>query len=236
MPSTRQERPPAEQHALDGLVGASTAVISDVLGALGDVAGPLRGLAPVGQSAPKLLGTAVTVRYGPASRSRSFAEAPLLINDVIDEARPGDVLVLAGDGAALALWGDHMSARALRRGLAGALVDGMVRDAAGIAALDLPVFAAGRTPETCLGRLEVVGRQEPVRCCGTVIAPGDVVVGDGDGVLVVPARMVPSVSAGVERMRDLDVWLEEAAAAGADPREMYTEIARRLTQLRDLDG
>jgi regulator of RNase E activity RraA len=85
---------------------------------------------------------------------------------------------------------------------------------------------------SCLGRLDVVARGEPVVCCGREIAPGDVLVGDGDGVVVVPARAVGRVTDGVAALRDLDEWLDEATAAGRTPRELYCEIARRLTGLR----
>jgi regulator of RNase E activity RraA len=101
-------------------------------------------------------------------------------------ARPGDVIVVNGGGdESRALIGEIMGARARTRGIAGFVLDGAARDAAGLAAIDMPVFARSITPAGpykngpgYLGRTVAVG--------GVAVAPGDIIVGDDDGVVVIP--------------------------------------------------
>jgi 4-hydroxy-4-methyl-2-oxoglutarate aldolase len=138
-----------------------------------------------------LAGPAVTVRTPPGQ----FAS----VRQALDLARAGDVIVVdAGGSLATALWGDRMSKLALERGVAGLVVDGAVRDADGIEELGFPVFAAGVVP-TPPGR-DVLGEVGvEIECAGRLVTPGDVVYGDGDGVVVVPAAIHDDV---VVRARD----------------------------------
>ena len=127
-----------------------------------------------------LAGPAFTVRTPPGEH-RAVREAA-------DRAPAGTVLVIDGGGeVGCALWGDKMSKLALDRGLAGLVVDGAVRDVDGIEALGFPVFAVATTPTPPArdrdGELDV-----EISCGGLTVRPGDYVVGDADGVVVVPAE------------------------------------------------
>jgi 4-hydroxy-4-methyl-2-oxoglutarate aldolase len=216
------------------LAAAGTPLVSDILGALGLRARPLDRLRSVGAQAACIAGPAVTIRYAPVADGRPFAQAPVLAGEVIEAAEPGSVLVVAAAGADYAFWGDHLSHQAAVAGLAGAVVDGKIRDAVGIVDVGFPVFAlAQRTPETYLGRYEGVACNETVQCAGAEIAPGDFIVADGDGVLTFASRALPAVRRGLAAMADLDEWMTQAAAHGLRPRQIYGEIDRRRTALRD---
>ena len=124
-----------------------------------------------------LLGTAFTVRTRPGDN--------LLMHKAIDMAEPGDVIVVDAQGeTANAITGELMISWLLHRGTAGLIVDGAVRDLSAIKAMDFPVYAAGISPKGPYkdgpGEINV-----PVNCGGVVVNPGDILVGDQDGVVVI---------------------------------------------------
>jgi RraA family protein len=135
--------------------------------------------------AQKLVGLACTVKVFPGDN--------LMVHKALDIARPGDVVVVdAGASPMNAALGGLISTKAVHRGIAGFVVDGYVRDLPEILPLGLPVFARGTTPVGPLHR----GPGEinyPVCCAGVVVNPGDVVVADGFGVVVVPSESAEEV-------------------------------------------
>jgi RraA family protein len=143
---------------------------------------------------------------GPACTVKVFPGDNLMVHKSLDVAKPGDVVVVdSGGSGANAVLGDLVCTKAKHRKIAGFLVDGLVRDLPEIVPLDFPVFARGTTPVGPLHR----GPGEinyPVCCGGVVVNPGDVVVGDGAGVVVVPREIA------VELLGRLRSHLESNAA------------------------
>lgn len=139
----------------------------------------------------RLSGVAVTARVFPGDN--------LMVHKAMDVARPGDVIVVDTSSSLLtAVLGDMICTKAHHRGIAGFVVDGLIRDLDGIMELGtMPVFARGTTPIGPLhrGPGEV---NHPVACGGVVVHPGDLVVGDADGVVVVPRDVAPTVLADLE--------------------------------------
>jgi len=123
---------------------------------------------------------------GPACTAKVFPGDNLMVHKALDVAQPGDVIVVdAGASRMNAALGDLISTKAKHRGIAGFVVDGHVRDLPDIAKLDFPVFARGTTSIGPLHR----GPGEinyPVCCGGVVVNPGDVVVADAFGVVLIP--------------------------------------------------
>jgi regulator of RNase E activity RraA len=114
--------------------------------------------------------------------------------EAIDSILPGEVVVVAtGESRRNAPWGELLSTAAIARGARGAVVDGLVRDVRRIQELGFPLFAVGHKPVDSKGRGRVIGYNEPVQCGGVTVSPGDLVFGDLDGIIVVPAAMVASV-------------------------------------------
>ena len=120
------------------------------------------------------------------------------IHRALTDAEPGSVLVVdAQGGTARAVWGAVMTTAAIERGIVGAVIDGAVRDIDEIASMDFPVFARATCPAgPHKGFRGVHG--VPVQCGGVVTNPGDIVVGDADGVTVVPADRAEAALAEVE--------------------------------------
>ena len=135
---------------------------------------------------------------GPACTVKVFPGDNLMVHKALDVLEPGDVVVVdAGGSSQNAVLGDLISMKAKHRGAAAFVVDGFVRDLPNIAALDLPVFARGTTPIGPLHR----GPGEinfPICCGGVVVNPGDVIVGDAMGVVVVPQSIAREL---IDRLR-----------------------------------
>ena len=112
--------------------------------------------------------------------------------EAVDSILPGEVAVVGtAESTRNAPWGELLSTAAKARGARGAIVDGLVRDVMKIEAIEFPVFAAGIKPVDSRGRGMVVDYNRPVDCGGVLVSPGDLVVADYDGIIVVPAEAVP---------------------------------------------
>jgi RraA family protein len=142
----------------------------------------------------KLIGPACTVKVFPGDN--------LMVHKALDIAQPGDVIVVDAGGSYLnGIVGDLITAKAMHRGLAGFVIDGLIRDWPGVKELGLPIYARGTTPIGPLHR----GPGEvnfPVSCGGIVVLPGDIVVGDENGVTVVRADFAEEVLARLVALRD----------------------------------
>ena len=139
----------------------------------------------------------------------------LYLHRALDVAEPGDVIVVNGHGdLSRALMGDLIGVRAQRLGVAGFVIDGAVRDAEALGELGLPVFACGVTPAGPYkhgpGRLDV-----PVAIGGVVVHPGDIIVADADGVVVVPFETAEATLVAAEEIeRNEQAKREEYQRAG----------------------
>jgi 4-hydroxy-4-methyl-2-oxoglutarate aldolase len=152
----------------------------------------------------KIVGPAVTVLEGPTTE---FVP-PQHALDLIDSCAPGSVMVIAiGGELDVAVWGGLMTAGAYARGLAGAVLDGGVRDVTEIRRdYDFPVYARSVSPGTTLGRFKTLAANEPVVCGGIEVSQGDLIVADTDGVVVVPRAHAPAVLEAAEEidLRELE--------------------------------
>jgi 4-hydroxy-4-methyl-2-oxoglutarate aldolase len=114
--------------------------------------------------------------------------------EAVDSILAGEVVVVStADSKRNAPWGELLSTAARARGARGAVVDGLVRDVRKIEALGFPVFARGIKPVDSKGRGIVVDYNVPVDCGGVLVSPGDLVFADYDGVMVIPAEVLPEV-------------------------------------------
>jgi len=157
------------------------AILSDVAGRRGALHGRIQALRP----RMKLAGPAFTVEVRPGDN--------LMIHAAMALAKPGDVLVIDGKGdQTSALMGTIMMTACRQLGLAGVVIDGAVRDSLEIDEMDYPVFSVGTNPN---GPTKQVGGRigHPVSVGGVTVAPGDFIIGDGDGVVVVEREKIEAL-------------------------------------------
>ena len=134
----------------------------------------------------KIVGQAATALMRPAL-ANDQRKYPPVHRQIVDEAAAGSVLVyVMQDGLDIAAMGNLMATTAQVRGLEGAIIDGAIRDITAIRDMQFPVFARRISPATSVGRMVAAGKQIPVMCGGVMVNPGDYIVGDPDGVVVIP--------------------------------------------------
>lgn len=184
----------------------SPTTLADVLGR-GQVMD--HGLRPLWGPAPRIAGPAFTVRCPPGDN--------LMLHAAIHRAPAGSVVVMAAGDTDYAVAGGNVCAVAQRRGIAGFVIDGVIRDLAEIREMGFPVLARGIVP--CPGgKSAVLPLGEPVDCGGVRVHAGDIVVADEEGVAVVPAGRAAEVLAAAraklakEAAQDLDAWEAEHRA------------------------
>lgn len=136
----------------------------------------------------RVVGRAVTAKVVPMQEGKSTAASAVSHSvQMIDEADPGDVgVIVVEDGLNVAAVGGLMITTAKSRGMAGMVLDGGARDIPELRTLGLPIYARSYTPATAVGRYVSVSKNETVECAGVSVSPGDIIVGDEDGVVVVP--------------------------------------------------
>ncbi|MXQ13096.1 RraA family protein [Microvirga makkahensis] len=167
-----------------------------------------------------LAGPALTVRTRPGDN--------LMLHKAIDIAAPGDVIVVDGGGDLTnALMGELMLAHAIRRGVAGFVLNGAIRDAAALYERNLPVFAAGVTHRGPYrdGPGEI---GFPISIDGMIFEPGDLVLGDCDGIVVVPQDQVENVYVAAKAKHEAENRQMEATEAGTVDRSWVDKSLARL--------
>ena len=180
----------ANDELLKRLAGLATPTLANALDDIG-FEGVLAGLT---QMVPgtRCVGRAVTVREITGRRG-DFASEDFRVGQVIDAAGSGDVLVIDNAGHCVSTFGGLATLAAKLKGIAGLIVDGGVRDREEMAEHQFPVFARHMTPLTGRTRLAVTALNEPVNCGGVRVRPGDIMVGDGSGVVCIPAEHAAKV-------------------------------------------
>jgi len=134
----------------------------------------------------KVVGRAATALMRPVLRNDPRKYTNHLL-EILDQAEPGNVLVyVMQDGLDIAAMGNLMATTAKARGLEAAVIDGAVRDITEIRQIGFPVWSRRVSPATSVGRMISVDKQIPVQCGGILVSPGDYIVADADGVVVVP--------------------------------------------------
>jgi regulator of RNase E activity RraA len=135
----------------------------------------------------KIVGRAATALMRPVLRTDTRKYRNHLL-EILDQAEPGSVLVyVMQDGLEIAAMGNLMATTAKVRGIEGVVIDGAVRDITEIRQIGLPVWSRRVSPATSVGRMMSVDKQIPVQCGGVMVRPGDYIVADADGAVVVPA-------------------------------------------------
>ncbi len=179
----------------------------------------------------RLLGYAYTLRYVPLREDvRDADKAELNAQKrAVETIGPGEVLVIdARRDPGAGTIGDILAARAVARGATGIVTDGGMRDVAGVTALDIPTYYQA-SHAAVLGLVHYpLATNVPVACGGSLVMPGDVMVGDSNGVLVVPAQLAEEVALDALEQEEREAWALERVRAGESVRGVYplSEVRR----------
>lgn len=205
----------------DALAGVTTATLTTVLLKKGVRSCYIRGARPLvpGTAGRRVVGPAFTLRFTPAREDLATVESwssPRSTRAAIEEMPEGCVAVADAMGVTDAgIFGDILCARMAKRGVAGLVTDGMVRDGAGVIATGLPVFCQGHVAPASVASLNFVGWQETIGCGGVTVVPGDTIVADADGAVVIPAALAEAVAEAAVEQERLEAWIMREVEKGA---------------------
>lgn len=146
---------------------------------------------------------------------------------MIDELSAGEVAVFdCADDRTVGHWGELLTNGAVARGAVGAVIDGGIRDTRAIMELGFPVFHKFRAARDAKGRWNVVDMQQPIVCGGVPVHPGDIIVGDADGVIVVPKDMAEEVLVEAEKTVSIETEIRDRVRAGERVGTLYQQYER----------
>lgn len=199
-----------------------SAVLADVLDSLGqrDFALPSN-LRPL-RNDWKLFGRAATLSTMTVAH---VPEKPYAVEMAcVDALTQGDVLVATTNGDMnSALWGELLSTASKAHGAVGAVIDGLTRDAAKIVEMGFPVFAAGFSPLDSKGRIDGIAHGQPIRVGHAIVRPGDLVMGDIDGLVVVPVEVAEETLSRALAKATGENTVREELAKGRSVAEVFAE-------------
>jgi regulator of RNase E activity RraA len=189
----------------------STATITTVLLKKGIRKSWMQGPKPLTGGHDRVVGEAFTMRFVPAREDLATPESwasPRSTRAAIEDMPPGVIAVADAMGVSGAgIFGDILTARMVKRGVVGLVTDGVVRDVAGVLATGLPVWCAGVAAPASVVGLTFVGWQEPIGCGGVAVFPGDVVVADADGAVLIPAALLEDVVKLAPEQERFEAWV-----------------------------
>ncbi|MFC9334281.1 RraA family protein [Arthrobacter sp. NPDC057009] len=202
-----------------------TASISDAMDSLG-IHGTLHGLAPLTYDF-RVGGPAFTIQYEPAGSERGS------VGDFLDDVPAGAVVLIDNHARTdVTVWGGIMTEIAAARGIGGTVINGVCRDLTTALRQDYPLFSRGRFMRTGKDRVRLVAVNTPVTINDVEISPLDIICGDADGALAVPAARAEEIADVAERIEDVEARIVEAVKAGSTLVEARAELGYHDLQWR----
>jgi regulator of RNase E activity RraA len=210
---------------LAALSGVSTATITTVLLKKGLRNVWMRGTRPIRAGQPRLIGRAFTLRFVPVREDLATPESwssPISTRAAIEAMPEGCITVVDAMGVTDAgIFGDILCARMAKKGVAGLVTDGVVRDLAGVLGTGLPVWCQGAAAPASVTGLTFVNWQEPIGCGGVAVFPDDVVMVDDDGAVVIPQKLAADVAAVAADQERMEEWIMTQVNDGAPLPGLY---------------
>ena len=207
------------------LSGITTATLTTLLLKKGLRNVWLRGTRPLRPGQPRLVGRAFTLRFVPAREDLATPESwssPISTRAAIEDMPAGCIAVVDAMGVTDAgIFGDILCARMAKRNVAALVTDGVVRDVAGVLGTGLPVWCSGAAAPPSVAGLTFVAWQQPIGCGGVAVFPGDVVVVDDDGAVLIPAALLEDILALAPEQERLEAWIMGEVEKGASLPGLY---------------
>ncbi|WP_299842832.1 ribonuclease activity regulator RraA [uncultured Paracoccus sp.] len=225
MPDTPENTPENEAALIAALSGVTTATLTTILLKKGLRNVWIRGALPLDPGQPRLVGRAFTLRFVPAREDLATPaswSSPISTRAAIEAMPEGCICVVDAMGTTDAgIFGDILCARMARRGVAALITDGVVRDVAGVRGTGLPVWCSGVAAPPSVAGLTFVNWQEPIGCGGVAVFPGDMIVVDDDGAVLIPAALVEAVTEEAVEQERLEGWIMSQVEAGVPLPGLY---------------
>lgn len=207
------------------LLGVSTATLTTVLLKKGLRNVWIRGALPLVAGQGRVVGPAFTLRFIPAREDLATPESwssPTSTRAAIEAMPEGAIAVADAMGQRDAgIFGDILTLRMKKRGVAALVSDGVVRDLDGVLGAGLPVWCQGVAAPPSVAGLTFVGWQQPVACGGVAVEPGDTIVADRDGAVVIPQKLLTEVVAQAEEQERLEAWIVNEVERGVPLPGLY---------------
>ena len=210
----------------DRLMGVSTATLTTAMLKRGFRNVCMQNVLPVNPKAAQMVGEAYTLRFIPA---REDLDTLVILGDRtmpqrkgVEEIPPGQVMVIdSRNDARAASAGGILLTRMMKRGVAGVVTDGGFRDTPELAVMDFPVFQQRPSAPTSLIVHHAADLQMPIGCGGVAVFPGDTIVGDGEGVVVIPAHLTAELAAETVAMTLFEDWVLTQVQTGRSTFGLY---------------
>ena len=227
--------------AIDILSQVTTATLTTLLLKKGLRNVWLRGTRPLRPGQPRLVGRAFTLRFVPAREDLATPESwssPISTRAAIEDMPAGCVAVVDAMGVTDAgVFGDILCTRMVKRGVAALVTDGVVRDVSGVLGSGLPVWCSGAAAPPSVAGLTFVDWQAPIACGGVAVFPGDVVVVDDDGAVLIPAALLDDILTLAPEQERLENWIMQQVEQGAALPGLYPPNAENKARyLADTAG
>lgn len=211
--------------AIETLSQVTTATLTTVLLKKGLRNLWIRGAKPLREGQPRLVGRVFTLRFVPAREDLATPEswgAPISTRAAIEAMPPGCIAVADAMGVTHAgIFGDILCARMAKRGMTALVTDGVVRDVHGVLGTNLPVWCSGVAAPASVAGLTFVGWQQPIACGGVAVFPGDVLVADDDGAVLIPAALLDHVLTEAPEQERLEGWIMSEVNRGVPLPGLY---------------
>lgn len=197
----------------------------------------MRGPRPLNAGQSRLIGRAFTLRFIPQREDLATPAAwssPRSTRVAVEAMNPGSIVVVDAMGVTDAgIFGDILCARMVERGVKALVTDGVVRDIAGVRATGLPVWAQGTAAPPAVAGLTFVNWEEPIGCGGVAVFPGDMVMVDDDGAVVIPDAFLDDIVAHGPEQEKLEAWIMREVEGGATLPGLYPPNADNLARYED---
>ena len=201
----------------------------------------LVGLKPLNPACARFAGEAFTLRFIPSREDKDWDLGDLhkrgmdnLQWEAVEMVAPGQVLVIdSRSDIRAASAGNMLLTRLKRRGAVGAITDGAFRDGTEISAMDFPAFCQANTASTRPAYHRAVGINQPIGCAGVAVYPGDIIVGDADGVTVIPRHLAAEIAIDAVEQERREAFLFTKIDAGAELWGTYPANAATLQEYAD---
>ncbi|HSR12458.1 MAG TPA: RraA family protein [Thermodesulfobacteriota bacterium] len=214
----------APKKLIEGFRGLATSTIGNVLDDL-KISGVIQNIKPV-CAGFRFAGSALTVKEVTGVLG-TYTNADFKLGQVIDSGQEGDVIVIDNGGQQVSTWGGIAAFAAKVRGVNGLVVDGGVRDLDEIREFDFPVFSRYVVPTSGKGRVKILSMNTPVKIDGVLVRPGDIVVGDGTGIVCVPIEVAEEVMNAATQFDQQDKQAMEEIRRGMG----FTEALRKYAKI-----